>query len=458
MTDVDKVYIAIDLKSFYASVECVERGLDPLTAKLVVADESRTEKTICLAVTPALKAYGLSGRCRLFEVEQKCREVERSTGEKLEYIAAIPRMEHYIEVSADIYSIYLKYFSKDDIHVYSIDEVFIDATQYMNLYGMSAYDLTRMVIQDVLDSTGITATAGIAPNLYLCKIAMDIVAKHIKPDKDGVRIAQLDVEEYRRLLWEHKPLTDFWRIGPGTAGKLTRYGMYTMGDVARVSLTDEDWLFKLFGVDAELIIDHAWGYEPCTLADIKAYKPKVNSLNSGQVLSCPYDYEKTRIIVKEMTDLLVLDLVDKGLLTDSVTLSIGYDRENVDEGKYTGDIHIDHYGRAVPQSANKSVTLNTPTSSSKVITQAVMDLFDEIMDKSLSSRRVNISFNNVVDEAYMQYDFFSDPVELERERKMQKAVLSLKKKFGKNAVLKGMNLQEGATTIERNSQIGGHRK
>lgn len=453
-----KVYIAIDLKSFYASVECVERGLDPLTAKLVVADESRTEKTICLAVTPALKAYGLSGRCRLFEVEQKCREVERTTGEKLEYIAAVPRMGHYIKISADIYSIYLKYFSKDDIHVYSIDEVFIDATQYMNMYGMSAYELTRMVIQDVLCSTGITATAGIASNLYLCKIAMDIVAKHIKPDKDGVRIAELTVEEYRRLLWNHKPLTDFWRTGPGTASKLARYGMHTMGDVARASLEDEDWLFKLFGVDAELIIDHAWGYEPCTLADVKAYKPRMNSLTSGQVLTCPYDADKTRIIVKEMTDLLVLDLVDKGLITDSVSLYIGYDRENVDKGNYTGDIHVDHYGRAVPCSVNKTISLSTPTSSAKAITQAVMNLYDEIIDKKMSTRRVNIAFNNITDEAYMQYDFFTDPAELEREKKMQKAVIELKKKFGKNAVLKGMNLQEGATTIERNSQIGGHRK
>lgn len=453
----ERTYIAIDLKSFYASVECVERELNPLTTRLVVADKERTEKTICLAVTPALKEYGLSGRSRLFEVEQKAREIKKATGKELDYIIAVPRMALYIEYSANIYEVYLKYFSKDDIQVYSIDEVFIDATDYLALYKMSAKDLARKVVRDVFATTGITATAGIAPNLYLCKVAMDIVAKHIPADEYGVRVAELNILNYRRKLWDHRPLTDFWRIGPGISKRLEQNGMFTMGDVARASIDGERWLYKIFGIDAEIIIDHAWGYEPCTIKDIKAYKPKKNSFSSGQVLHSPYDFDKTRIVIREMAELMALDLVDKGLVTDSMTLNIGYDRSNVDSGNFKGEIKTDRYGRNVPSSSHGTAGFGSYTSSTKRITEGVVELFDKIVDKSLMIRRISLSANNVTDEVFQQYDLFTDPTELEKERRMQKAMLSIQKKFGKNAILKGTNLEEGATTMDRNNQIGGHR-
>ena len=453
----ERTYIAIDLKSFYASVECVERGLDPLTTNLVVADESRTEKTICLAVTPSLKAYGLSGRSRLFEVYQKCDEVKKATGKELKFIAAVPRMSLYIDYSTRIYEIYLKYISKDDIQVYSIDEVFMDVTYYLSLYKMTAEELARTIIMDVLNKTGITATAGIAPNLYLCKVAMDIGAKHINPDEYGVRIASLDVRSYREKLWSHKPITDFWRAGPGTAKRLEKYGIHTMGDIARMSLSDEDTLFKVFGIDAEILIDHAWGYEPCTLEDIKRYKPRTNSFSSGQVLQEPYDFDKTRIVVREMTEELVLELVDKGLSCPSFTLEIGYDRINVDSGRFDGETKIDRYGRTVPKSAHGTANFGTYTSSSKKITEAVIRLFDEIVDKKLMVRRITIGANNVMAESYEQFDIFTDSKELEKEKKMQQAMISIKKRFGKNAILKGTNLEEGATMRDRHRQIGGHK-
>ena len=456
-TGMERVYIAIDLKSFYASVECVERKLDPLTTNLVVADESRTSKTICLAVTPSLKKYGLSGRSRLFEVEQKAKEVLEQTGKKLEYITAVPRMGLYIEYSSRIYSIYLKYFSQDDISVYSIDEVFIDATEYMQMYNMTARQLTAMVIEEVLKETGITATAGIAPNLYLCKIAMDIVAKHIQADKNGVRIAELSVIDYRKMLWNHTPMTDFWRVGPGTARQLEKHGIKTMGDVARMSLEDEDWLYKQFGIDAEILIDHAWGYEPCTIKDIKKYRPKASSLCSGQVLKEPYTFEDARIVVGEMADELALDMVDKGLVTDSINLNIAYDRINVDSGNYRGEIHIDRYGRAVPQGLNKSVSLTSATSSSKKLREAFLDTYDKYADRKLSIRKLTLTVGNLSDEGFQQVDMFTDQNLLEREKKMQKAMLDIKKRFGKNAVMKANNLQNKATAKERNEQIGGHR-
>ena len=506
----ERVYIAIDLKSFYASVECVERESDPLTTNLVVADESRTAKTICLAVTPSLKKYGLSGRSRLFEVEQKAKEIEERTGKKLEYTVAVPRMGLYIEYSSKIYSIYLKYFSKDDITVYSIDEVFIDATDYMKLYNMTARQLTAKVIEDVYDTTGITATAGIAPNLYLCKIAMDIMAKHAMPDERGVRIAELNENSYRRKLWDHRPITDFWRVGAGYAKKLEAAGMYTMGDVARCStggsndFYNEEKLYKMFGINAELLIDHAWGYEPVTIADIKAYRPQTNSISSGQVLQEPYDYEKTKLIVREMTDHLVLDLVDKRLVTDQIVLTIGYDIANLSNkadscfgnnydhavnnkgrdsigGKkgthrdYTGEITIDRYGRKVPKHAHGTANLGRYTSSTRIIMDAVMELYDRIIDPSLLTRRITVVANRVCDESkvqeseqFEQLDLFTDYQErakekkkedeaLSKERKLQEAMISVKKKYGKNAMLKGMNLEEGATTISRNNQIGGHK-
>ncbi len=446
----DRTYIAIDLKSFYASVECAERGLDPLTTNLVVADPSRTSKTICLAVSPSLKAYGLSGRSRLFEVEQCLKKVKAATGKEVEYIIAPPRMQHYINCSAAIYSIYLKYVSREDIHVYSIDEVFMDVTDYLKLYEMSAHDLTRTILRDVVETTGITATAGIGTNLYLAKIAMDIVAKHADADKDGVRIAQLDEMSYRYLLWDHRPLTDFWRIGRGIARRLENNGIYTMGDIAQASLHNEDLLYHLFGVDAELLIDHAWGYEPCAMADIKAYKPSSSSME-------PYTFEKARIIVREMTDLLVLDLVEKGMTTDGIVLYVGYDRENVDKGNYKGTVHIDHYGRAVPPPAHGTVNLGTATSSTQKIMDGVMQLYDRIVDKNLLVRRINITANNVLKNSYEQFDLFTDPEQLERERRLQLAALSIQKKYGKNALLKGTSLLEGATTRDRNRQIGGHK-
>lgn len=453
----EHIYIAIDLKSFYASVECIERGLNPLITNLVVADPTRTEKTICLAVSPSLKTYGIPGRARLFEVQQKLKEYKQRTGNEVEYIIAPPQMSRYIEVSADIYATYLKYISPEDIHVYSIDECFMDVTNYLNLYQMSAKELAMKMIHDVLEKTGITATAGIGTNLYLCKIAMDIVAKHVDADASGVRIAELDELTYRRLLWDHKPLTDFWRVGGGIAKRLENSDLNTMGDIARTSLHHEDLLYRMLGIDAELLIDHAWGYEPCSMEEIKSYKPSTNSISSGQVLQYPYDFNKARIIVQEMTDLLVLDLVDKGLVTDSLTLTIGYDRCSVDEGKYKGVVTYDRYGRAVPKSAHGTANLGTTSCSTKKIIAAIVELYDRIVAKDLMVRRVTVCANNLVEEKYEQFDLFTDPVEQEKERKLQEAMLNIKKKFGKNAILKGINLEEGATTKERNNQIGGHK-
>jgi DNA polymerase V len=503
------IYIAIDLKSFYASVECMERNLDPMTTNLVVADESRTEKTICLAVSPSLKSYGIPGRPRLFEVVQKVKEAnaERTTKAPgrvfsgssynnielknspelaIDYIAAPPRMGLYMEYSSRIYNIYLNYIAPEDIHVYSIDEVFLDVTNYLQTYHLSARELTMKMIQEVLQTTGITATAGIGTNLYLAKIAMDIVAKHIVPDKDGVRIAELDEMSYRRILWSHRPLTDFWRVGRGYAKKLEECGIYTMGDVARCSIGkrnefyNEDLLYKLFGINAELLIDHAWGWEPSTIADIKAYKPSVKSLGSGQVLQSPYDFEKAGLVVREMTDLLVLDLVDKKLVTDQLVLTVGYDICNLSNPetrkKYKGQVTVDQYGRSVPKHAHGTVNLGRQTSSTKIIIEAVMDLYSQIVDQSLFIRRINITANHVVVEGsvenkdtFQQLDLFTDyeteeikkekeEAALEREKKIQQAVLDIKKKFGKNAILKGMNLEKGAMTVERNKQIGGHKE
>lgn len=503
-----KTYIAIDLKSFYASVECRERNRDPLTTNLVVADPSRTEKTICLAVSPSLKKYGLSGRARLFEVIQKVktaneirklkapnhvfcgssddsRELQKKPSLKIDYIIAPPRMARYMEYSTKIYNIYLKYIAPEDIHIYSIDEVFIDVTHYLSTYNMTAHELAMTMIQDILDTIGITATAGIGTNLYLCKIAMDIVAKHIEPDKNGVRIAELDEMSYRRLLWNHRPLTDFWRVGRGYSKKLEKIGLYTMGDIARCSIgkpTDyynEELLYKLFGINAELLIDHAWGYEPCTMEDVKTYKPETNSISSGQVLHCPYEFDKARLVVKEMTDLMVLDLVDKGLVTNQIVLTIGYDIENITDKNrsqsYKGTVTTNYYGKKVPKPAHGTTNLPKQTSSTTLITNAVMELYDKIVNKKLPIRRINIVANKLVDEhsvknanKYEQLDLFTDyeilkkqrekeNAESEREKRMQNTILDIKKKFGKNAILKGMNLQEGATAKDRNNQIGGHK-
>ncbi len=503
-----RTYIAIDLKSFYASVECKERNRDPLTTNLVVADASRTEKTICLAVSPSLKSYGIPGRARLFEVIQKVKAANASrrwrapnktfTGSsddstelnvnpalEIDYIVAPPQMALYMEYSMRIYSVYLKYIAPEDIFPYSIDEVFIDVTNYLKTYQMTGRELAMTMIQDVLKTTGITATAGIGTNMYLCKIAMDIVAKHIPPDKDGVRIAELDEMSYRRKLWNHRPITDFWRVGKGYAKKLEEHGLYTMGDVARCSigkpneLYNEELLYKLFGVNAELLIDHAWGYEPCTMELVKAYKPETNSVSSGQVLHCPYDFDKARLIVKEMTDQMVLDLVDKRLVTDQIVLTVGYDIENLTDTNrrrnYKGAVTIDRYGRKVPKHAHGTANLKWQTSSTKLIIEAVMELYDRIVDENLLVRRINITANKLVDEEsvsrtdrYEQLDLFTDykareeeqakeEEALEREKRMQRAMLDIKKKFGKNAILKGMNLEEGATAKDRNKQIGGHK-
>lgn len=498
----DRSYIAIDLKSFYASVECVERGLDPLTTNLVVTDLSRTEKTICLAVSPSLKAYGIPGRARLFEVVQRVKQVNAQrlrsapshvlTGKsswdpdvrknpclELDYIVAPPQMAHYIEFSTQIYNIYLKYIASEDIHVYSIDEVFMDVTNYLGTYHLSPRELAMTIILDVLNATGITATAGIGTNLYLSKIAMDVEAKHIQPDKNGVRIAILDEMSYRKKLWSHKPLTDFWRVGKGYARKLESNGMFTMGDIARRSVYDEDSLYKLFGINAELLIDHAWGWEPCTIADIKAYKPSSNSISSGQVLQEPYPFGKAKLVVREMTDMLVLDLVEKGLVTDQMVLTVGYDIENLTDPQrrsaYHGEVTKDLYGREIPKQAHGSINLGGKTSSTKRITAAVMELFDRIVDKNLTVRRMYVVANHVVDEktvseelAREQLDLFTDYAEeqerqrkeaeeLDRERKIQETLITIKKRYGKNAILKGMNLQKGATAKDRNQQIGGHK-
>ena len=455
----NRQYVAIDLKSFYASVECFERGLNPLTARLVVADESRTDKTICLAVSPALKAYGIPGRARLFEVKSRLAEIKQRTGEDIDFIIAPPRMAKYIDFSTTIYKTYLNYIAPEDIHVYSIDEVFIDVTAYLQTYKMTAHELTIKMIRDVLSRTGITATAGIGTNLYLAKIAMDITAKHMEADADGVRIAELNEYTYRKLLWDHKPITDFWRIGGGTARRLANNHMYTMGDIARRSLTDEERLYQIFGIDAEILIDHAWGIEPTTMEDIKSYKPSTNSLSSGQVLSTPYPVDKAKIIVREMTELLVLDMVRKHVVTDNITLDINYDRENVDNGKYKGELQVDHYGRLVPMHSHGTANLNKHTSSTALIVNALMELYDRIIDEELTVRRVTLSANNLKKEEdnYEQFDIFTDPEKEEQEKRLQNAMLAIQNKYGKNAILKGTNLLDGATTIARNGQIGGHK-
>lgn len=455
----DHTYIAIDLKSFYASVECRERGLDPLKTNLVVADASRTSKTICLAVTPTLKAYGLSGRSRLFEVEAKAREIKAKTGKDLEYIVAPPHMSLYIQYSSLIYKIYLHYFSPEDIHVYSIDEVFIDATSYLKFYNIDAHTLTLKVIKDVLSQTGITATAGIAPNLYLCKIAMDIVAKHIPADKDGARIAELDEISYRQKLWAHKPITDFWRVGNGIAGRLSKVGLYTMGDIALQSVKNEQVLYDILGIDAEILIDHAWGYEPVTMKHIKNYKSSQKGISCGQVLSKPYEYEKARIVVREMAELMALDLFNKKLLSSSVFLWICYDKDSLVYDSYEGQLVMDPYGRIMPKPVHGGCGLGTETNSSAVIIHAILKIFDKIVDPNLLIRRINMGANDVIPVEMRQPGLFDEDEEEshKKEDSLQKTRLKIIKRFGKNALLKGMNLQEGATTIERNAQIGGHK-
>ncbi len=508
MPEEARTYLAIDLKSFYASVECVERGLDPLDANLVVADAERTEKTICLAVSPSLKAYGIPGRARLFEVVQRVREINAERRRKapggrllgsscfekelkehpelaLSYITAPPRMAFYLEYSTRIYEIYLKYVAPEDMHVYSIDEVFMDVTHYLNTYRMTPRELAARMVQDVLEETGITATAGIGTNLYLCKVAMDIVAKHVPPDANGVRIVRLDEMSYRRLLWSHRPLTDFWRVGSGYQRKLAEHGIYTMGDIARCSLGgpgdyhNEELLYRLFGVNAELLIDHAWGWEPVTMDLIKAYRPESSSICSGQVLHCPYDFEGGRLVVREMADEVALELVEKGLVTDQLVLTVGYDMENLtDPGirkSYRGEVTVDRYGRKVPKHAHGTQNLKRRTSSARLLMEAVAELYDRIVDPRLLVRRLNVTANHLAPELqrteepeFEQMELFTDygarererereDALLEKERRLQEAVLTVKKKYGKNAVLKGMNLQEKATGRERNRQIGGHK-
>ncbi|MDO4837637.1 MAG: DNA methylase [Clostridia bacterium] len=497
----ERTYIAIDLKSFYASVECRERGLDPLNTNLVVADESRTDKTICLAVTPSLKSLGIPGRPRLFEVKQKVRDVNAkrqsaAPGRKLtgstcvfsdlqgnpslgvDFLIAPPQMARYMDYSARIYAIYMRYVAPEDVVVYSIDEVFMDVTCYLATYRLSAHDFAMKIILDVLAETGITATAGIGTNLSLCKVAMDIVAKHIPPDENGVRIAQLDEMTFRQTLWDHRPLTDFWRVGHGYARKLEAHGMLTMGDVALCSHVHEELLYRLFGKNAGLLIDHAWGWEPCTIDVIKAYRPASNSLTSGQVLHCPYEAEKARLALREMADLMALDLVDKDLVTDQLVVAVGYDIENLTDparrAAYHGAVEQDHYGRQVPKAAHGSINLDDYTASARKIMDAAGELFDRIADTKLLVRRLTLVANHVLprEEAPVQsteqLDLFTDyaaedakrqaeEAELERERKLQTAALSIKKRFGKNALLRGMNLQEGATAMDRNAQIGGHK-
>lgn len=542
-----KTYISIDLKSFYASVECMERGLDPLNTNLVVADASRTQKTICLAVSPSLKAYGIPGRARLFEVEQKVKEANARRQTRapknildgksvfatelnenpclaIDYIAAKPRMALYMSKSTQIYDVYLRYIAPEDIYAYSVDEVFIDASGYLKPYGLNAHDFARLLVREVFKETGITATAGIGPNLYLCKIAMDIGAKHTEADDDGVRIAELDEYSYRRLLWNHRPITDFWRVGRGYAKKLAKKSIFTMGDIARCSLGtssdyyNEDLLYKMFGVNAELLIDHAWGYEPCTLAEVKSYRPQRKSLVSGQVLQNAYTYEKTRIVVREMMELLALDLVDKGLLTNQIVLTVGYDIENLSDPErrkaYKGEITVDGYGREIPKHAHGTGNLPFSTASTRLTTDCVLEVFDRVVDESLLTRRISITVNNLVLEseykresevasaepeqismfdmlaggddsqapervsskeatAYSEQDKpnstmvaesilgstgnDNDEDALEKEKQVQEAMLKIKKRFGKNAILTGTNLQEGATAKERNAQIGGHK-
>ena len=497
-----KVYMCIDLKSFYASVECIERNLDPLDTNLLVADESRTDKTICLAVSPSLKSYGLGGRCRLFEAKQKVKEVnyqrrknnnyKNFTGKsfiaselnnnkslELDFIASVPRMNLYMKYSTKIYNIYLKYIAPEDILVYSIDEVFCDITNYLSFYKLSAEGLVMKIIEDVYKTTGITATAGIGTNMYLAKVAMDITAKRMKPNKFGVRIAYLDEMKYKKELWNHKPLTDFWRVGKGYTKKLEEHGMYTMGDIARMSINNEDFLFKLFGVNAEFLIDHAWGYEPCTIKDAKNYKPLNSSISQGQVLHSPYNFEKAKLIVKEMVDNLVLELVDKHLKTDQIVLTIGYDIENLTnpsiERRYKGEITIDAYGRKVPKHSHGTANIDHKTSSTKTITNEVMKLYDKIVNPILLVRRLNVTACNIVNEEYKestpiieQIDLFTNYEEVSKqkekslkdeieEKKIQKALLNIKKKYGKNSILKAMNYEEGATAKDRNLEVGGHK-
>lgn len=504
----DRKYIAIDLKSFYASVECMERNLNPMTTNLVVADGSRTEKTICLAVSPSLKSFGIPGRPRLFEVVQKTEEVnalrrsrvpkghmegkswnidelEKNPALEVDYIVAPPRMAHYIEYSTRIYNIYLKYIAPEDMHIYSIDEVFMDVTDYLAAYKMDAHQLAMTIIRDVLKTTGITATAGIGTNMYLCKVAMDIVAKHIEPDSDGVRIAELDEMTYRKLLWGHRPLTDFWRVGRGYAKKLEKVGLYTMGDIARCSLGEksdfhnEDLLYRIFGKNAELLIDHAWGYEPCTMKDVRSYRPSTNSMCQGQVLQNPYTADEAEVVVREMTEFMALDLVEKGLVTDQLVLTVGYDRESLNtpekRAAYKGKVVTDGYGRSIPEHAHGTENLDRQTSSTALMTEAVMKLYNRIINRNLLVRRITITANRVIpedkvkaEEPEQQLDFFTDYENrekekadeerfLENEKHMQQTMLDIKKKFGKNAILKGASLKECATARTRNSQIGGHK-
>ena len=498
----DRVYICIDLKSFYASVECVERGLDPLDTNLVVADEARTAKTICLAVSPSLKSYGLSGRCRLFEAIQKVREVnyqrrknnkyrpftkksyldseiKKNNNLELDFIKATPRMRLYMKYSTAIYNIYLKYIAEEDILVYSIDEVFCDITNYLKFYKMTASELVMKIISEVYKTTGITATAGIGTNMYLAKVAMDIMAKKMKPNEYGVRMAYLNEELYKKELWSHQPLTDFWRVGRGYAKKLEANHIYTMGDIARTSLVNEDLLFRLFGVNAELLIDHAWGYEPCTISDAKNYKPLRNSISSGQVLHCAYDYNKAKLVVREMVDSLTLDLVDKHLISNQFVLTIGYDVENLLNPKianlYHGEITTDNYGRSIPKHAHGTANIDHRTSSTSIITNEVMKLYDKIVNRHLLIKRINLTACDVVNENCQdkviitkQLDLFSNTSVINKEkeqelhneveeRKIQRTLLDIKNKYGKNAILKGMNLEEGSTQKDRNEQVGGHR-
>ena len=503
MSEQQRTYIAIDLKSFYASVECMDRGLNPLTTNLVVADVSRTEKTICLAVSPSLKAYGIGGRARLFEVVQRIREVNyerrmksptrRFTGKStsdielqahpdwaVDYIAAPPQMAHYIEVSSKIYSIYLKYIAPEDIHVYSIDEVIMDVTAYLRSYKMTAHELAIKMIRDVLSQTGITATAGIGTNMYLCKVAMDIVAKKMPADKDGVRIAELDEMSYRRQLWDYQPITKFWRVGRGIAQKLALYGIDTMGKLARKSIENEELLYQLFGVNAELLIDHAWGWEPCTMEAVKAYRPETNSFSSGQVLQEPYTWKKARVVIQEMAEGMALDLVAKRLVTDQLVLTVGYDAESLTRPeirtKYHGEVTTNHYGKAVPKHAHGTFNFEKPTSSSRLIMEGAIELYQRCVNPDLLIRRLNLTTNHVVSEASIaakgrvpqQLDLFADyeavaqqrleeQARLDKERRMQEAQLKIKRRFGKNAILRGLNFEEGATAKERNKQIGGHK-
>lgn len=503
MPEQQRTYIAIDLKSFYASVECVDRGLDPLTTNLVVADVSRTEKTICLAVSPSLKAYGIGGRARLFEVVQRIREVNyerqtkipthRLTGKStsdtelkahpdwaVDYIAAKPQMAHYIEISSRIYRIYLKYIAPEDIHVYSIDEVIMDVTPYLGTYKMTAHELTMKMIRDVLSQTGITATAGIGTNMYLCKVAMDIMAKKMPADKDGVRIAELDEMSYRRELWDYRPLTKFWRVGRGTAQKLAMYGIDTMGKLARMSVKNEELLYRLFGVNAELLIDHAWGWEPCTMEAVKAYRPETNSFSSGQVLQEPYSFKKARVVIQEMAEGMALNLVSKQLVTDQLVLTVGYDTESLTRPeiseRYHGERTTNYYGKTVPKHVHSTFNFESPTSSSRLIMDSATELYDRYVNPDLLIRKLNLTTNHVVSEASVatrqnapqQLDLFTDyetlkklkqerKAQLDKERRMQEAQLKIKKRFGKNAILRGLNFEEGATAKERNKQIGGHK-